>query len=143
MPQLRDFIGRFRPVGVPADREAELAAELGPVLALLQPTEADCGRVVALARETAEKISAEARGRVSEIEAAASRRARTTREQEVEQALASTRDEARHALDEAATAAGQRREPERWRVEELIDEALSMILALPQASSGPPEAGQR
>ncbi|WBO62194.1 hypothetical protein [Streptomyces camelliae] len=54
MAGFRDFLMRFRPVGlpgpaaaggVPADRTAELAAELEPQLALLQETEAEARRV--------------------------------------------------------------------------------------------------
>src|SRR5512135_1507062 len=53
MADLRDFLARFRPAGtpgaaragVPADRPAELEAEVGPVLALLAGTDAECGRL--------------------------------------------------------------------------------------------------
>jgi hypothetical protein len=50
LPQARDFLNRFRPAGapgaasrvaVPADRTAELASELVPVLALLAGTDAE------------------------------------------------------------------------------------------------------
>jgi hypothetical protein len=50
VPDLRDFLSRFRPAGapgaalagVPADRRRELEAEVGPVLALLAGTQAEC-----------------------------------------------------------------------------------------------------
>ena len=52
MPQLRDFLDRFRRQGapgaagraaVPVDRQGALAAELLPVLASLEDPEAECG----------------------------------------------------------------------------------------------------
>ncbi|MEU2158303.1 hypothetical protein ABZ532_25390 [Streptomyces sp. NPDC019396] len=75
MAGFRDFLMRFRPVGlpgpaaaggVPADRSAELAAELEPQLALLQGAEAEARRVREQAsaeavrrREAAERMAAE------------------------------------------------------------------------------------
>jgi len=135
LPQLRDFIGRFRPAAVPADRESEPAAELGPVLALLAPTDAEREQIIALARETAAKINADALRQVSEIEAAARGRAQTAREEAVEQVLMSARDETRRAMDEAATAVSRRHEPDERQVKDLIDEALNLVLTLP--GSGP------
>jgi vacuolar-type H+-ATPase subunit H len=131
LPQLRDFIGRFRPAGIPAERHGELAAELEPVLALLAPTDRDCARIIAAARETAAKISADARRQVAEIEAAASERAQAAREEAVQGVLIHVRDEAGRAMDEAAVAASRRHAPAEWRVKELISEALGLVLAAP------------
>ncbi|MCH0573448.1 hypothetical protein I3F60_30175, partial [Streptomyces sp. MUM 136J] len=64
MPRFREFLSRFRPAGspgaavagaVPADRSAELAAELQPVLALLD----DSAREAAAVREAAARDAAE------------------------------------------------------------------------------------
>jgi hypothetical protein len=76
--ELRDFLSRFRPagapgaarVGVPADRSRELEAELGPVLALLAGTDAECRRIITRARRDAEQITAEARAEAAAIAAA-------------------------------------------------------------------------
>lgn len=136
MPQLRDFIGRFRPASIPADRQGELAVELGPVLALLAPTDSDCAQIIAVARGTAAKISAGARGQVSEIEAAAARRAQTAREEAVERVLIHARDEARRVMDEAAVAASRRHGPAEWQVKELISEALRLVLTTPGTGPG-------
>ena len=130
LPQLRDFIGRFRPATVPAGRESELAAELGPVLALLAPTEAECEQIIARASETAAKISAGAVRQVSEIEAAARRQAQTAREEAVQQLLVSARDETRQAMDEATAVVSRRRAPDERQVRELLDEALNLVLTL-------------
>ena len=59
MPRVRDVLHRFRPsgapgaataAGVPADRAAELAAELEPVLALLAETDRECADLLEGAR---------------------------------------------------------------------------------------------
>lgn len=79
MARFRDFLTRFRPVGlpgpaaaggVPADRTAELAAELAPPLALLDTIEAEsrgvrenAAREAARRREEAERTAAEIVGR--------------------------------------------------------------------------------
>jgi vacuolar-type H+-ATPase subunit H len=136
LPQLRDFIGRFRPASIPADRHGELAAELRPVLALLAPTDNDCAQIIAAARETAARISAGARRQVSEIEATAGRRAQAAREEAVEQVLVHARDQARRAMDEAAVAASRRPDPAEWQVKELISEALRLVLTAPGTGPG-------
>lgn len=136
MLQLRDFIWRFRPASVPADRQGELAAELGPVLALLAPTDSDCAQIIATARRTAAKISGDACRQVSEIEAVAGRRAQAAREEAVERVLMSARDEARRVMDEAAVAASGRHGPAEWQVKELIGEALGLVLTAPGTGPG-------
>lgn len=68
MAGLRDLLMRFRPVstpgpaatGVPADRTAELAAELAPTLALLDRTAGQAAAVREAALHEAERIRAEA-----------------------------------------------------------------------------------
>ena len=136
MPQLRDFIGRFRPASIPADRHGELAAELDPVLALLAPADSDCARIIAAAREAAAKISADARRQVSEIEAVAGVRAQAARQEAVELVLIHARDEARRAMDEATVAASRRHDPAEYQVKELISEALGLVLTAPGSGPG-------
>jgi hypothetical protein len=68
MAPARDLLARFRPAGapgaaagrgVPADRNRELAAELGPVLSLLAPTVEEARRIRAdAARECARRREA-------------------------------------------------------------------------------------
>ncbi|MGH8867626.1 MAG: hypothetical protein ACRDYU_06490, partial [Actinomycetes bacterium] len=64
MPRSGDFLERFRPAGapgaaaaagVPADRVAELSAELEPVLARLAGTQREAERIRAAARRDAEQ----------------------------------------------------------------------------------------
>jgi hypothetical protein len=136
LPQLRDFIGRFRPASVPVGRRGGLAAELEPVLALLAPTASDCAQIIAAAQATAAKISADTSRQVSEIEAAAGERAQAARAEEVERVLTSARDEARQVTDAAAVAASARRDPAEWQAAELISEALRLILTAPGTGPG-------
>lgn len=65
MPQWRDFLDRFRPAGapgaaaprgVPADRAAELTAELTPLLARLDRVQADIEHEHDTAAQQAERI---------------------------------------------------------------------------------------
>jgi hypothetical protein len=68
VPQLRDFLSRFRPAGapgaaraaVPADRRRQLEAEVDPVLKLLDGPDAECTRIIAAARRDAEQAIAAA-----------------------------------------------------------------------------------
>jgi hypothetical protein len=121
MPQGRGFLERFRPVGtpgaaaargVPADRVAELAAELAPVFDLLEPTqkqsvairaqaddEADRHRAAAL-EGAAAKVGAARRHAESERAATAAGLARAA-DVEAEQILAAARRDA-DAVREAA-----------------------------------------
>lgn len=84
MPQLRDFLSRFRPAGtpgaaaragVPVDPARELAAEVGPVLMLLDGTQGECERIVGEARRDAEVTMAAARAEAAAIIAEGDRRA--------------------------------------------------------------------
>lgn len=84
MPRVRDLLYRFRPAGVPGaatpagvptDRAADLAAELAPVLAALEPTERQCTALVDHARREAadqlDRSDAEAREIVADARARA------------------------------------------------------------------------
>lgn len=82
MPQGRAFLERFRPVGtpgaaaargVPADRVAELAAELAPVFELLAATQERGDRIRAKADAEAERRRVEALS-AAEAEVGAARR---------------------------------------------------------------------
>ncbi|MFH8680760.1 hypothetical protein [Streptomyces lydicus] len=79
MAGLRDLLMRFRPVstpgpgatGVPADRTAELAAELTPTLALLDRTAGQAAAVREAAVHEAERIRTEAAHRAERLVAGA------------------------------------------------------------------------
>jgi hypothetical protein len=91
--------------GVPADRVAEAAAELGPVLGLLAEVEAECaalregGRrdadaVLARAREEGVAMIATARARAESVRAATAARARIQAEAESARRVADAEREA-------------------------------------------------
>ena len=88
MPQGRGFLERFRPVGtpgaaaargVPADRVAELAAELAPVFDLLEVTQKQSAAIRAQADDEADRRRAEARAGADAEVGAARRRAESER----------------------------------------------------------------
>jgi hypothetical protein len=141
LPQARDFLDRFRPAGapgaasragVPANRAAELSAELEPVLALLAETDAECGRIIAAARRDAERTAGAARQQAAALAADAHDRARAAREAAVEQALAAARAEAGAAVTAAQARAGRRRAAfATSQADELAAAAVELIRAIP------------
>ena len=139
MPQLRDFLARFRPAGspgaaaraaVPADPARELEAELGPVLMLLADADAERERIIAQARGDAERITAEARAQAAAIAADAERRARTARDEAARDAMALARDEAARAMDGATRQAARTGELAGQRMPALVSRAVDSIRQL-------------
>jgi vacuolar-type H+-ATPase subunit H len=138
MADLRDFLSRFRPAGapgaaragVPADRSSELEAELGPVLALLAGTDAECGQLIDRARQEARQVTAKARAEAAVIAAAAGKRAETMREEAARQAMASAREEAATAVRDAERQAVRTRELARQRRPALVSRAVDTIRQL-------------
>jgi hypothetical protein len=116
-----DILRRFRPAGapgaaavagVPADRVAEAAAELGPVLDLLAEVEAACAELreagrrdadatLARAREQAAGVIASARMRAEGERAATAARARAEAEGESARRLAGAERDAAEVLERA------------------------------------------
>ncbi|MFH9348055.1 hypothetical protein [Kitasatospora sp. NPDC017646] len=134
-----DFLARFRPTGapgasatgVPADRAAELAAELGPSLAELTQAQEEAAAIRAaaaqeaenmrrMAAQRAEEIVAEARDQAPQVRAEAASAVRRPAEAEAGRLLA--------AADRAVTDV-RRRITERMPA--LVDRAAAQ--ALPQA----------
>ncbi len=118
MPQLRDSLSRFRPAGapgaaaraaVPADPARELAAEVVPVLTLLDGTQAECEGIVAQAKREAAAIMVAARAEAVAITAAGDQRARAAYDEAARQVTAAA------AADAAAMAADAEREAVRIR----------------------------
>lgn len=131
MPQLRDFLSRFRPAGAPGaaararapvDRVRELEAEVVPVLALLGGTQAECERIAGEARRDADGIVATARAQAAAIRADGDRRARAARDE----AARRLTDEA--AADTAAIVATARARAD--RIAEMAGERMPAMVAL-------------
>ena len=147
MPQARDFLDRFRPAGapgaasragVPANRAAELSAELEPTLALLTGTHTECDRIIGTARRDAGRIADDAREQAAAIAADAQDRARAAREGAVEQALAAARAEASAAMTAAQTHASRRRAAfDSSQADQLAAMAVDMLRAVPGRNGSP------
>ena len=139
MPQLSDFLHRFRQAGapgaasmagVPADRSAELAAELRPVLALLDGTQEQCAQVVAQARQEAGRIVARARQEAGRIAADGGNRAETARGEAAAQLLGNARAQAA-AQGLAAARSAARPRPADDDVRALVQAAVDLVRAIP------------
>lgn len=139
MPDLRDFLTRFRPVGtpgaaslrgVPADRVAEREAELGPVLALLAQTQREAGRIRHEAAELAERCRCRARRQADAIVAEARGRAEAERAAAAARATALAADEHRSAEAAATQRAARLRVIAAERMPEVLDKALAPVLAV-------------
>jgi vacuolar-type H+-ATPase subunit H len=139
MPPLRDFLTRFRPAGspgaaaragVPADRSGELEAEVAPVLALLEDTEAERDRLIGQARHDAEQIVAAARSAADAIAADAARRAEAVREQATQQVVAAARQQAARTTQAATLQAAQIRDLAGRRMPTLVSRAVSTVRQL-------------
>ncbi len=140
MPQLGDFLNRFRPAGapgaasragVPADRAAELSAELDPVLALLAATDAECARLVTAAEQEASEFAAQARDEAASIAADAVRRAEEARNQAAAGVLAAVGERASQAGRAAAERARSRSGPSEDEVQALIRAAIDLVRSMP------------
>ena len=138
MPDLRDFLSRFRPAGapgaaragVPADRRRELEAEVAPVLALLAGTQAEGERIIAQARQDAGQLAGEAAAEAAAIAADAGRRAAAARENAARQIEAAARDEAATARRDAEHQAAATRELAARRMPAMADRAVDAIRQL-------------
>ena len=144
MPALRDFLSRFRPAGspgsaaragVPADRSRELEAELSPVLAVIDSTDADRKRIIAQARRDAEQIVAKARAEAAVIAADAGRRAEAAREEAVRQVMARAQDEAAGVVADAMRQAARTRQLADERMPALVSRAVDTIRQLQSEDS--------
>jgi len=145
--QARDFLDRFRPAGapgsaaragVPADRARELAAEVEPVLALLDDTHAECEQIIEAARQEAGRIMVEARAAVARVGQEAGRNARAAGEEAAAEVLAQTRAEVQGTAAAAGQQALQIRRLAQRRLPELVAVAVGLVRAGPTGVGGPP-----
>lgn len=144
MPQLGDFLSRFRPAGapgaasragVPADRAAELSAELEPVLAMLADTDAECARIVAQARTQAGQIGEAARAEAGQIAADGRERALAARGHAADEVLAAAQAEAARVERAAAERALGRPGPADEDVRALIQDAVRLVRSMPDGGA--------
>jgi vacuolar-type H+-ATPase subunit H len=144
--QARDFLDRFRPAGapgpaaragVPADRARELAAELEPVLALLDGTYAECQQIIETARREADGITAHMQAEVTEIGQEAARQARTARDEAAAEVLVQARAEASAAAADASQQVRQIRRLAQRRLPVLVTRAAGLVQAGLSGLAGP------
>lgn len=137
MTQTRDFLERFRPAGapgaagragVPADRARELAAEVEPVLALLDDVHAECEQIIARAHREADQITANTQAEVVRIGRDAERRARAARDEATSEVLAQARAEAQQAAAGAGRQALTVRRLAKRRMPALVAAAVGLVL---------------
>lgn len=149
MTGFRDFLTRFRPAaspgraapsGVPADRSAELRAELAPPLALLEQAEEEARNVRERAEAAAAARRESAERQAEAIVAAARAEADRVRERAAEQALHAVEDEAAALLAEAEREAVDVRERARSRTLALADRVLVLVREDLAAGEGAPLA---
>ncbi|KUL22186.1 hypothetical protein [Streptomyces regalis] len=150
MTGFRDFLTRFRPAaspgraapsGVPADRSAELRAELTPPLALLDQTEAEARTIREQADADASSLRDKAERQAEATVAAAHEEARHVRAHAAEQVRRAAEGEAAALLAEAERAAVAVRDRARSRTPVLADRVLALVLEdleAGQASPSPP-----
>ena len=145
LPQFRDFLDRFRPAGapgaahraaVPADRAAQLEAELMPLLMLLDDAAASCARTVAQAQAEAQRILAAARAEAAARLEDASRQASAVRAETVRQVATATRAEADGAVAAAHVQADEIGRLSRRRIPALAARAVGLVQALGEEGTG-------
>lgn len=136
MPQVRQFLDRFRPVGapgsaatsaVPADKAATLAAELDPVLALLADTDRWCAAVIDAAEQEAARLMSDTTARAARIAADGRLRAQAAREAAADEVMAAARAQQTQLRQAAADAARARPAPAPSDVAALIRQAIDFV----------------
>lgn len=154
MPQLSDFLTRFRPVGapgsagtaaVPADKAAALAAELDPVLDLLAKTDEHCAGVIAAAEQRAAELASEAAARAARIAAEGRRQAETARAVAADQVMAAAGEREAELDRVTADALRAKPRPAEADIVALIRQAIEFVESGPAApgpaAPGPAEPG--
>jgi F0F1-type ATP synthase membrane subunit b/b' len=145
VPQLGDYLSRFRPAGapgaaaragVPADRAAEASAELAPVLARLAETESECNRIVAQAHVQALGITDGARAEAAAIRASGKQRAQAARAKAADAVIVAARAEAAEITRAAAELAASRAGPADEDIQNLIRTAVRMVQSMPDSEPG-------
>ena len=146
MPGFREFLARFRPAGspgpavggaVPADRSAELAAELQPSLALLDDTAAEAAAVREAASQEAATRRRTATRQAERIIGTARERAQELRRATAARLGEEARAEAARADAEAARAVAEMRERALDRTHDL---AARLTAQAVRELTGPPGA---
>ncbi|MFE6685875.1 hypothetical protein ACFVFQ_05285 [Streptomyces sp. NPDC057743] len=129
MPGLRDLLMRFRPVstpgaaavGVPADRSAELTAELTPPLSQLDGTAAEADAIRAAAHRAADRIRQDAAHRAADLATRAAAHAERVRAQAADRQQERARRAAAEISAEGERARGALRHHAAERIPSMAD----------------------
>jgi vacuolar-type H+-ATPase subunit H len=152
MPGLRDALDRFRRAGtpgpatragVPADRAADLTAELGPVLARLDQTQAECGNLRDRAIHEADQIRLEARQQAARLAADAKRGAEAVRAQAAAAERGSSEAAAAEVMAQASRQAAHIRSAAELRMPVYVARVVELLLEeVRQEDLGQPQQAQ-
>jgi hypothetical protein len=132
------LLRRFRPAGtpgaaaragVPVDRAAEAATELGPVLGRLAEVQAECARMREQAGRDAHELRERAREQAAGLVAAARERAEGERTELAAQARAKADSESASRVVEAEEQAAALRERAERRMPSLVARVVAAVLA--------------
>jgi hypothetical protein len=149
MATARDLLHRFRPAGapgaasatgVPADRGADLEAELQPLFAGLTVTERECALILQKARAAADQVRAGAAERAMALVAEARERVDGERAAVAAQARRRGEEESASILATASDAAAQMRRLAGERLPSQIVALVAAVQALVDGS-GPARPG--
>ena len=136
MAGFRDFLMRFRPVGspgraapggVPADRSAELSAELEPPLSMLEQAEAEARAVSERAVRRAAEVQAEAKRQAEEIVDQTRARTHDVRVETADRVRREAEAEAAELLASAGHEAAALRHRIETRMPALVDRVAALV----------------
>lgn len=131
-----DFLSRFKPAaapgsasraGVPADRAAQLAEELSPVLEMLARTRERCAAITADSEKEAARVMRRAADRAAAITVEGSQRAAAARDAAVREIVAAAQAQAAAELSAAAGSARSRPVPDEADLVALIRLAVELV----------------
>ena len=140
MVALREVLSRFRPAGVagasagaavPADRTADRDAELAPVFAALDDTQAQAREILARAARQAEAIRADGERQAQQILRDARDRAPLEREAAARQTRIETDEYCAAVLDRSSTHAESIRTLAQPRIRALADQTVAVLFEQP------------
>jgi hypothetical protein len=134
--QLADILHRFKAAaapgaasqaGVPGDRAALLAAEIGPILDRLAQAQQRCAAITAEAEAEASRIGRQAADDVTAIGSEAAGRAATARDRAATEVISAAQAEAAASFRRAAEAARSRPRPDEADVNAVVELAVRQV----------------
>lgn len=140
MLHISDLLNRFRPVGppgsasragIPADRAAQLAAELDPVLSMLAATRAQCAALVGEAERRAVQLRGDANAQAAAIAAESADRVVAASVAAADTVIAAAHAESARIEQAAVQHVRARPELTEAEVQALVGLAVSVVKSAP------------